>query len=405
VLTWDEEKMMAYDVSCLVVDDDPMFNLVAEAVLKSLTHGRVITTSNAKDGLQVLNGSAPIDFVFLDLNMPDLDGLAFLRAASEAGFKGQVVISSGEDRAILQSAQTMGRMLGVSIAGALRKPLQLSEVKAMLELGRHLPLRVPSQASEIILQDDQYDLTPYYQAQFDLSTGEIKGVEALIRLCTTDGQIHGPSKLFDSLRDGDHLTEVSLRISARVLQDAKTWRAQGITHTVSINFDASVLEQPESVAEIVQSVRQAGIDPKSICLEVTEKSLPKNTSRLIEALARLRMTGFNLALDDYGTGASNFELLRQCPFSELKFDRSIVAGAVRDPITRRFVNSSAELARDLELLTVAEGVENHAELGVVLEAEIDRVQGFLFARPKPEAAVRRLLCDYRSVDFQRRIAG
>jgi EAL domain-containing protein (putative c-di-GMP-specific phosphodiesterase class I) len=166
-----------------------------------------------------------------------------------------------------------------------------------------------------------------------------------------------------------------------------------------------VLEQPESVAEIVQSVRQAGIDPKSICLEVTEKSLPKNTSRLIEALARLRMTGFNLALDDYGTGASNFELLRQCPFSELKFDRSIVAGAVRDPITRRFVNSSAELARDLELLTVAEGVENHAELGVVLEAEIDRVQGFLFARPKPEAAVRRLLCDYRSVDFHRRSAG
>jgi EAL domain-containing protein (putative c-di-GMP-specific phosphodiesterase class I) len=396
---------MAYDVSCLVVDDDPMFNLVAEGVLKSLTHGPVVTTSNAKDGLRELNGSAPFDFVFLDLNMPDLDGLAFLRAASEAGFRGRVVISSGEDRAILQSAQTMGRMLGVSIAGALRKPLQISEVKAMLEFGRRLPLRVCSQSTEITLQDDQYDLTPYYQAQFELSSGDIMGVEALIRLCTTDGQIHGPSKLFDSLRDGHHLTEVSLRICSRVLQDAKTWRENGIVHTVSINFDASVLEQPQSVAEIVQSVREAGIDPKSICLEVTEKSLPKDTSRIIEALARLRMNGFNLALDDYGTGASNFELLRQCPFSELKFDRSIIADAVRDPITRRFVNSSAELARDLELVTVAEGVENHAELGVAVEAEIDRVQGFLFARPEPETAVRHLLHDHRSSGIRTRSAG
>lgn len=341
------------------------------------------------------------DFVFLDLNMPDLDGLAFLRAASEAGFKGRVVISSGEDRAILQSAQTLGRMLGVSIAGALRKPLQMAEVKAVLELGRRLPPVAPV-AGAIRLLDDNYDLTPYYQPQFDLASGRILGAEALIRLRTSDGQIHGPAKLFDSLRDGDHLTDVSLRIASHVLDDVRTWRSIGITQTVSINFDASVLEQPQSIGDIIQAVRESGIDPRTLCLEVTEKSLPKNPSRLIEALARLRMTGFHLALDDYGTGASNFELLRQCPFSELKFDRSTIAESVRDPITRRFVGNSSHLARDLELVTVAEGVETHAELGVVLEAEIDRVQGFLFARPEAEASVRQLLQDEFTVEPRER---
>lgn len=394
---------MVHDVRCLVVDDDPMFNLVAESVLKSLTSGRVVTTSNGREGLAALGGDQAFDFVFLDLNMPDLDGLAFLRSASEFGFKGHVVISSGEDRSILQAAQTMGRMLGLSIAGALRKPLQANEVRALLELGRRLsPAGSADPTSPIVLFDNNYDLTPYYQAQFDLISGTIQGVEALIRLRTGDGQIHGPAKLFDSLRDGVHLTDVSLRIHNRVLDHVRQWRELGIHQTVSINFDASVLEQPQSVAEIVRATRNRRVDPTTLCLEVTEKSLPKNPTRLIEALTRLRMTGFHLSLDDYGTGASNFELLRLCPFSELKFDRSIIAGAVGDPITRRFVTSSAGLARDLDLLTVAEGVENHAELGVVLDAEIDRVQGFLFARPEPEGVTRAMFTGGFSADLRKR---
>jgi EAL domain-containing protein (putative c-di-GMP-specific phosphodiesterase class I) len=395
-----QETTMAYQLWCLVVDDDPMFNLVAESVLKSLTSGRVVTSLSGREGLAVL-GSDDFDFVFLDLNMPDLDGLAFLRAASESGFTGHVVISSGEDRAILQSAQTMGRMLGVSIAGALRKPLRVEEVKAILELGRRLAPTARGNVP-IMLVDDDYDLTPYYQGQFDLASGQIAGVEALIRLRTGDGQIHGPAKLFDSLRDGDHLSEVSLRIASHVLVDVKRWRSLGIDQTVSINFDASVLEQPGPVAEIMETVRSAGLDPRALCIEVTEKSLPNDPSRLIEALTRLRIAGFRLALDDYGTGASNFDLLRQCPFSELKFDRSIIAGSVRDPITRRFIQSSAELAHGLELVTVAEGVENHAELGIVVEAEIVRVQGFLFARPEPEADVRQMLLEGASTPTRRR---
>lgn len=386
---------MIDDVNCLVVDDDPMFNLVAEGVLKSLTKGQVVTATNGREGLVALVNDSAFDFVFLDLNMPDLDGLAFLRAASEAGFKGRVVISSGEDRAILSSAATLGRMLGISIAGALRKPLQMNEVKAVLELGRRIVPAGPGEGA-IRLVDHNYDLTPYYQAQFDLNSGRIEGVEALIRLRTSDGQVHGPAKLFDSLRDGDHLTEVSLRIASHVLKDVRIWRSAGISQVVSVNFDASVLEEPQSVSDLIYAVGKAGISPKTLCLEVTEKSVPRNPSRLIEALARLRMTGFHLSLDDYGTGASNFELLRQCPFSELKFDRSIIAGAVSDPITRRFVQSSSELARELELVTVAEGVETHTELGVVVDAEIDRVQGFLFARPEPEAVVQSML---RSASF------
>ena len=383
---------MKPSLNCLVVDDDPMFSIVAESVLQSLSDGRIATAANGRQGLALLtSGSVIFDVVFLDLNMPDLDGLAFLRAAAEAGFKGRIVISSGEAEAILRSAQTMGQMLGISIAGAIRKPLKVEDVRAILEQDGSASAPGARAPHLIALSDGSFDLTPFYQPQYDLLTGAIKGLEALIRLKTRDGQIHGPSKLFDSITDQADLTEVSIRIAEHVLADIAGWRSRGLASTVSINFDAAVLEQPAVVADIRRRVEEAGIDPMGICLEVTEKSLPKDPVKLIESLTRLRMAGFHISLDDYGTGASNFELLRLCPFSELKLDRSIIAGAVSDPVTRAFMRSSAQIARDLALITVAEGVETETELQEVRAAGMDRVQGFLFSRPLPASAVPGLL--------------
>jgi EAL domain-containing protein (putative c-di-GMP-specific phosphodiesterase class I) len=381
---------MSHQLNCLIVDDDPMYTIVADSILTSLTSGTVAKASTGSKGLEALRASqTPVDLVLLDLNMPDLDGLGFMRAASEAGFSGNIVISSGESPAILRSAEAMGKMLGISLLGTLRKPLTIEALSSVLGKAAGIGGGGGRAAATAVGQD--VELTPYYQPQYDLRSGALIGFESLIRLTAKDGRVYGPDQLFKSIDNLKDLTEVSLSIASKVLADARPWVNRVSGPEVSINFDASVLEQLDTVTALQDAVSRFGIDPQHICLEVTEKSLPKEPSRLVEALIRLRMAGFRLSLDDYGMGASSFELLRLCPFSEIKVDRSIIEACPTDHVTRKFLNAVAGLARDLELTSVAEGVENEHELAEVRAAGIDRVQGFLYSRPVPPSAVEGLL--------------
>ncbi len=386
---------MLHQLNCLIVDDDPMYTMVADSILSSLTSGSVDKASNGSTGIEALRmRAAKLDVVFLDLNMPDLDGLGFMRAASESGFDGNIVISSGETPAILRSAEAMGKMLGISVLGALPKPLKIEAVAAALDEASRRGRRSSTQAARSLIGND-FELTPYYQPQYNLRSGRIAGLESLIRLTAKDGLVHGPAQLFASMTSAAERDEVSLTITKAVLSDARMWQGRPDKPGVSINLDACVLEQPEIVTSVHRAAVDFGIDPAMICLEVTEKSLPKEPSRLVEALIRLRMAGFRLSLDDYGMGASSFELLRLCPFSEIKVDRSIVEACTTDHITRKFLHAFANLARDLELTSVAEGIETERELAEVRSAGIDLVQGFLFSRPLPPAAIAALLSEER----------
>lgn len=381
---------MKHVMDCLIVDDDPMYAMVASGILSTLTSGKLRTASSGRAGLASLAGDArDTNLVFLDLNMPDVDGLAFMRGAHEAGFAGHLVISSGESPAVLRSAEAMGRMLGISILGVLRKPLTMEGVAEMLAKSEAAKTPASTRLGALVGKD--FELTPYYQPQYDLATLKVAGFESLIRLTARDGRIHGPAELFSSISGLEDLTTVSLEIAAKVLRDFQMWPVVRARADVSINFDASVLEQPQVIANLQQAVVDLSLDPHTICLEVTERSLPKDPSRLVEALTRLRMSGFKLSLDDYGMGASSFELLRLCPFSEIKVDRSIIEACPSDHVTRKFLHAVAGLARDLELVSVAEGVENQKELSEVRAAGMDRVQGFLFSRPVPSEAVSELV--------------
>jgi EAL domain-containing protein (putative c-di-GMP-specific phosphodiesterase class I) len=383
--------MMKYRLNCLIIDDDPMYTIVASGILTTLTSGTLRTAYCGRAGLDALAGDAcETDVVFLDLNMPDIDGLAFMRGAHEEGFRGKVVISSGESNPVLRSAEALGRMLGICILGVLRKPLTLSAVREVLEKAEMVRSKPPAFDMSAHVGTD-FELTPYYQPQYELKTKQIVGLESLIRLTARDGRVHGPAHLFSTVEGLDDLTEVSIEIAMRVMDQFQVWSLSNPELDVSINFDASVLEQPSVIAKLQKAVADLSLDPRNVCFEVTEKSLPKDLSRLVEAVTRLRMNGFKLSLDDYGMGASSFELLRLCPFSEIKLDRSIIAACPRDDVTRRFLHAVAGLARDLELVSVAEGVENEEELREVLAAGMDRVQGFLYSRPLPPSSVTSLL--------------
>ncbi|EAS49533.1 putative two-component response regulator [Aurantimonas manganoxydans SI85-9A1] len=373
----------------LVVDDDPVFLAVAESVVLSLGDHTVTTACDGVEGLAALRAARhPIDVIVLDLNMPKMDGLAYLRSLGEQGYGGAVLLSSGESEAILDAARRMGEMLGVHICGSLKKPIRTADFVALLETCEarsqtQKPARGP--ASGAASTTARGTLLPYYQPQVDLVSLEVTGLEALIRLDTVGGEILGPQAVFHpGLREAD-LPPLTIEIATRVMDDIAAWRAKGVTRRVSINLDARIIEVPHVMPALFGLAAERDLAPSGITFELTETALPSSMTDMIEILTRARMAGFGVSIDDYGTGSANFALLRLCPFSELKVDRSIVQACVHDRISRRFLENTAITAKDLGMAVVAEGVETSEELAIVREAGIHIVQGYLYSKPLPAA--------------------
>ena len=234
-------------------------------------------------------------------------------------------------------------------------------------------------------------LVPYYQPQYSAESRSIVGLEALLRIKTPDGKIHGPGDLFAKIDNHEDLVSLSLSIARKILDDMARWQATGSEVRVSINLDASMLEEPRVVPSLMEMVRDSGVSPALICFELTETTLPADMSRLIEVLTRLRMAGFELSLDDYGTGCSNYELLRLCPFTELKIDASIIQSASLEPHSRTFMDVAVAMAKDLGMTVVGEGVETVAQLEMARKSGIRIIQGFLFSKALSAAEVHRLV--------------
>ena len=277
----------------LLVDDDPLFLAVAESVLQSLGQNVVATASDGDHGIAALDRAAlPVDVIILDLNMPRLDGLAFMRTVALSGFRGQIIISSGETEQVVRSAQRMGELLGVRIAGTLKKPITPAGLLGMLDTCRQQKAGQGSGQKKPDLNDlADVLIVPYYQPQYAAENSSIVGFEALLRIKTPDGKIHGPGDIFARINSNEDLVSLSLLTAGKILDDMARWRATGSEVRVSINMGASVLEEPRVVPALMEMVRDSGVPPALICFELTETTLTFDISRLIEVLTRLRMAG------------------------------------------------------------------------------------------------------------------
>ena len=365
----------------LIVDDDPIFAAVAESVIRSAGPHHTSVASDGQEGLDHLTvADPPVDVVLLDLNMPKLDGLAYLRELAAMRYRGAIIISSGESTGIIEAARQMGRMLNLTVCGALKKPLRreafLAELANCEACLRRSPEPMQSAAES---ESAPGRIVPYFQPQVAVADGRPVGLETLVRLQIADGRLLGPPAVFHAgIKDSD-LPQLTLTIADLAMAEAARWSAEGYERRISINLDARTLDAAGFQADLLQLVARHGLQPGSVVFELTETALPKSLTGLVEQLTRMRMAGFGLSLDDYGTGTANYSLLRLCPFSELKIDKSIVQSAVADRVARLFLHSAVAMATDLGMELVAEGVETREQLRMVEDAGIKVVQGFLYS--------------------------
>ena len=226
------------------------------------------------------------------------------------------------------------------------------------------------------------EILPYYQPVVRLSTGEISGFEALVRwrhprrgLVMPDEFLALSDEMGLLLDIGAHMLETSARQLA-------TWR---LSHraagelSVSVNLSTSEVDRPHLVEDVARILRDTGLPPGALKLELTESDIMRDPERAAKIMQALRKAGAGLALDDFGTGFSSLSYLTRLPFDMLKIDRYFVKTMATNEGSAKIVRSVVNLGRDLDLEVVAEGVENAVMARQLLSIGCDYGQGFGYA--------------------------
>lgn len=372
----------AKSVSVLIVDDDPVFSALAEAVLLDTGRARVESSGACEEGLRrALSAQPPPDLVILDLNMPDFDGMAAMRLMNDLSYQGCVAIVSGEKPAVLQASASLARLHGLRLTGTLSKPLRPDELIAALP-DQPAVAKAPWRAANAGAGPGKFKrLVPVYQPKVRLADKRIYGAEALMRVEMEGGRVTPPLDYLATLTDLGDFGDATLSFLAMVLADLRSWRGLRPQRPVSVNVPALLLEQPAFMEQFAADVCAADVSPSQITIEMTEAVLPNDMTKLVEVTTRMRMAGFGLAIDDYGTGMANYDVLRLCPFTELKIDRSVAQAAEHDPLACSFIGNCVSIGRELSMTVVAEGVEISAQAEAMKRLGVDVIQGYFFSKP------------------------
>lgn len=229
---------------------------------------------------------------------------------------------------------------------------------------------------------DQGELVLHYQPQLDLATGLVSGVEALVRWNHPTRGLVYPDGFLSLAEHAGLMGRITTQVLDLAVEQCRAWRAAGLDLTVAVNLSTSNLHDPGLPEHVAALLARHGVPPCALHLEVTEEVLMRDAARATETLARLRALGIRLAVDDYGTGYSSLAYLHALPVDDLKLDRAFVAHCDTDPRSAAIVKSTVELAHNLNMRLIAEGVENEVVLDRLRGWDCDLVQGYHLSRPQ-----------------------
>jgi EAL domain-containing protein (putative c-di-GMP-specific phosphodiesterase class I) len=333
------------------------------------------------------------DVIALDLAMPDIDGIEVIRELAQSGCKARLILISGFDRRVLDTAARLATGLGLNLKGALSKPFSVTDLLALLRAEQQAPggsiARLEVTAAELQRALDAGELVVHFQPQVDFADGGWRGVEALVRWQHPDyGLIH-PAEFIPLAQTEEFAIPVTQRVLALALAGySELVETAGYDGALAINIPGSALSDVHFPEHVMARIGERGIAHRHIVFEVTETSLANQPTVAADILARLRIKGFNLSIDDFGTGYSSLESLHRLPFTELKIDMQFVQAAETDGVARAIVENSIELAKQLGMKVIAEGVQTAGQWRWLKARGCHLAQGYLVSRPLPAPDLR-----------------
>lgn len=377
----------------LVLDDDSFTLKLVARMLENSGYTAVSTCDNGRAALALVDrpGAHP-NLILLDLNMPEMDGLEFVRHLVEHRYTGSIILFSGEDEQMLLAAEKLVRAHKIPVLGHMRKPLWPEGLAAMIETWTPShQVRAPGanlirSAEDLRAAIANGELVNYYQPRVSPATGRVVGVETLVRWNhPRDGMVL-PPRFIGVAESRDLSKELTRMVLTGALAQLKVWQQAGLSLQLSVNVSIDSLASLDFADFVAGLVAEAGVPPQEVVLEVSESWIPMNDLRApLETLIRLRLKRFRLSIDEFGAGYTSLAQLRDIPFDELKIDRSFVHHASTDKKVRAKYDACLSMAKQLGMEVVAVGVEKIGDWDMLRSTGCDLAQGYFIARPMPAA--------------------
>ena len=388
-------------LSVLVVEDHAFQREVALRLLGQIGVQHALQAADGHGALTLLaRQPKPMDVVLVDLDLPRMDGVEFIGHIARERLAYAVVVLTALDPALLNTVQIMARASGLRVLGTLEKPLTAAKLQQALEsFSRDEETRRDDGDVEInegllaeALAHDAF--VPWFQPQVAIGSGFVIGVEALARW-QHDGRQIPPARFIPELERADLIDALTERMLAQACAWRKRWQTQGLSLHLSVNVSMHNLADIAAADRYQAIAQHAGVEPRDVTLELTETAVMHEAAKVLNVLARLRLKGFGLSVDDFGTGWSSLTHLAQLPVSELKIDQGFINGAIDDSRKRAVVEASLGLGHKLGLTTVAEGVQSMDEWQMLAELDCTRAQGALIGMAVPGEELPELVQQWR----------
>ena len=372
-----------------IIDDDVQMAEMLSAAVEVVGFPTVVF-NNATHFLS--ESCSEDDVILLDLNMPDMDGIEVIRALASKECKSSLILISGNDTSVLHSAEELARAHSLNIVMSMCKPIQIGILQQLLKMNISDSIEENYSASKNTsaitadelreaIENDRFVL--YYQPQVDLKTGVMVGVEALVRWQKEDGGLIYPDEFIPLAEETGVIDDLTSWVIKHAILQSAYCQQSGMNPRVSVNISAKNITSLSLPDQLIGMLKNNQLDSSVLILEITESSLVDELVTSLDILTRLRMKGFDLSIDDFGTGHSTLTHLHRVPFTELKIDKSFVMTMDTDDNAAAIVKTCIILGHELKMKVVAEGVESKAVYNMLSELGCDVAQGYYISPPMP----------------------
>jgi len=368
----------------LVFDDDAAVGRLVGRIAQMVGMGARAVTS-APAFLEALRTDPP-QVVVLDLQLGDTDGVTQMRVLADERYASDLVLMSGYNPRVLATAGDVGRSLGLKVACVLEKPLRAEALEEAL--GRLVSAGQAPSVERLQAGITDGELILEFQPIVSRRPKALKKLEALVRWNHPLAGHIAPDR-FLPVAESDTATIDALTdwVVGTVVEAYQWLSKRKINVPLAVNLSTMNLHDIALPDRIEKRLHDGGMLADHLCIEITESGAFKDAARVMDILSRMRLKGMHISIDDFGTGYSSLKMLRQMPFSEIKIDQSFVRDVTTSRDSRAIVKSIIDLASNMDLGCVAEGVETEETAALLEQLGVRDVQGYLIARPMAIEAV------------------
>ena len=375
----------------LMVDDETFILSLSVRLLNKLGYEDVDTANNGVEALEKLdNSDPPYDVIICDLNMPEMNGVEFIYHAQQREFSGGLILLSGEDKRILETAKNLALEKNLNVLGVISKPLSPIALEELLEAYKptisgksDIDSDQTISEEELIdgLQGTGSELVLLYQPIAHIRSGEISGVETLV------GWQHASRGLLESqtfiplAEQHGLMVELTRKVYGKAVQQSAEWLSNGIYLQNSICVSAGLFPNPDLLEFILTSPQQLGVDPKYLILQLPESPAQSDSKNISEVLIQLRFKKLGVSIDSFSMGDAVMEQIKGHPFTQLKVNWETISTAGHDDDFEADIGKKIRFLKSMDMEIVAKGIQTKNDWYYAEKLGFDCIQGSFCSKP------------------------